>query len=256
MMGQSRFTGKRLPFEPQGPDFPFYNGAPVSISAGGWLLAIACVAAGFAALVTPMPFADNGVTGWVRVAAFVLIPLLGLVVAAPVHWKALFRRVGLREVRLMFGFAFLNILISMAIGTLISTFGTTASNTLIANAANLDGGALAGFFAKVAPQLLGEELITMIPFLAILAIATRMTGLSRNKAVLAAWLLSALFFGLLHLPTYNWNFVQCIVIIGSARLVLTWAYIYTKNLWVSTGAHIINDWLILGTTVVLTPLAA
>lgn len=50
--------------------------------------------------------------------------------------------------------------------------------------------------------------------------------------------------------------MQCIVVIGSARLVLTWAYIYTKNLWVSTGAHIINDWLIMGTTVILTPLAA
>lgn len=255
-MDQSRYSGQRLRFEPEGPDFPYYNGAPVAISPGGWLLAVAGSAAGFAALVTPLPFIDNSFTGWARVAAFVLLPLLGLMLAAPQHWKALFRPVGLREVKLMFGFAFLNILISMAIGTLINTFGTTASNTSIANAANLDGGALAGFFAKVAPQLLGEELITMIPFLAILAIATSVAGLSRNKAVLAAWLLSALIFGLLHLPTYNWNFVQCIVVIGSARLVLTWAYIYTKNLWVSTGAHIINDWLILGTTVILTPLAA
>jgi membrane protease YdiL (CAAX protease family) len=255
-MEQSRFGGKRLRFEPEGPDFPYYTRSPVTISPGAWLLAIAGTAAGFAALVTPMPFTDDIFTGWARVAAFVLLPLLGLILAAPQHWKALFRPVGLREVKLMFGFAFLNILISMAIGVLVSTFGTTASNTAIANTANLDGGALAGFFAKVAPQLLGEELITMIPFLAILAIATSVTGLSRNKAVLAAWLLSALIFGMLHLPTYDWNWVQCIVVIGSARLILTWAYIYTKNLWVSTGAHIINDWLIMGTTVILTPLAA
>jgi membrane protease YdiL (CAAX protease family) len=31
-----------------------------------------------------------------------------------------------------------------------------------------------------------------------------------------------------------------------ARLILTWAYIRTKNIWVSTGAHIINDWVLLG----------
>lgn len=255
-MEQSRFTGKCLRFEPEGPDFPYYTGSPVTISPGGWLLAIAATAAGFAALVTPMPFTDDNVTVWARVAAFVLLPLLGLILAAPVHWKALFGRVGLREVKLMFGFALLNIVITMAIGTLINAFGTVASNTSIANATNLDDGALVAFFAKVAPQLLGEELITMIPFLAILALATGMAGLSRNKAVLAAWLLSALIFGMLHLPTYDWNWVQCIVVIGSARLVLTWAYIYTKNLWVSTGAHIINDWLILGSTVLLTPLAA
>jgi uncharacterized protein len=255
-MEQSRFAGKRLRFEPEGPDFPYYTGSPVTISPGGWLLAIAATATGFAALVTPMPFTDDNVTGWARVAAFVLLPLLGLILAAPGHWKALFGRVGLREVKLMFGFAFLNIIISMAIGGLIKTFGTVASNSSIANAADLEGGALFAFFAKIAPQLLGEELITMIPFLAILALATGMAGLSRNKAVLAAWLLSALIFGMLHLPTYDWNWVQCIVVIGSARLVLTWAYIYTKNLWVSTGAHIINDWFLLSTTVFLAPLAS
>jgi uncharacterized protein len=34
------------------------------------------------------------------------------------------------------------------------------------------------------------------------------------------------------------------VIIGSARLVLTLPWILTKNIWVSTGAHIFNDWLL------------
>jgi hypothetical protein len=34
------------------------------------------------------------------------------------------------------------------------------------------------------------------------------------------------------------------VVIGSARMVLTLPWILTKNIWVSTGAHIINDWLI------------
>ena len=56
---------------------------------------------------------------------------------------------------------------------------------------------------------------------AILALATGMAGLSRNKAVLAAWLLSALIFGLLHLPTYDWNWVQCVVVIGSGATAAT-----------------------------------
>jgi hypothetical protein len=46
----------------------------------------------------------------------------------------------------------------------------------------------------------------------------------------------------LGLPTYDWNLVQCIVVIGSARMVLTLPWLLTKNSWVSTGAHIINDW--------------
>ena len=48
--------------------------------------------------------------------------------------------------------------------------------------------------------------------------------------------------------------MQCLVVIGSARLVLTWAYVWTKNIWVSTGAHILNDWALIAPTVFLTPL--
>lgn len=247
---------KRVFLEPQGPDFPYYQNTPPAISAGSWLLVLAATVAGFAALMIPLPFTDNAVTGWLRVAAFVGLPLLGLIVAAPGRWKAIFGRVGLREVKLMFGFALLNIVISMAIGAVISTFGTTVANDRIASAGSLGGTALLNFFAKVALQLLGEELITILPFLAILAFCHRRLGLGRNASVIAAWLVSALAFGLAHLPTYDWNVVQCIVIIGSARLVLTWAYVWTKNIWVSTGAHIINDWTIMAATIFLPRLVA
>lgn len=238
-------AGPRLPLEPRGPDFPYYRDEPPTISAEGWLLVLAGAAAGFAALVVPMPFTDSALTGWLRVAAFVGLPLVALAFAAPGRWTAIFGRVGLREIRLMVVFALLNIVISMAVGVVVKTFGTVTANATIAGAAALDGPQLANLFAKVAPQLLGEELITILPFLAILAFGHRRLGLSRNAAVLVAWILSAIIFGLLHLPTYDWNIVQCLVVIGSARLVLSWAYVWSKNIWVSTGAHIINDWVLM-----------
>lgn len=244
----------RLPLEPTGPDFPFYRDDPPTISTAGWLLVLAGTAAGFAALVTPLPLVDGVLTGWLRAAAFVGLPLLGLAMAAPGRWTSIFGRVGLREVKLMFVFAVLNIVISMAIGTAINTLGTVAANAKIADAVNLDGTQLFGFFAKVALQLLGEELITILPFLALLAFCHATAGLGRKAAVLAAWSISSLAFGLVHLPTYDWNIVQCVVVIGSARLVLTWAYVWTKNIWVSTGAHIINDWTIMASIVFLAPL--
>lgn len=63
---------------------------------------------------------------------------------------------------------------------------------------------------------------------------------------MVAWLASAVPFALVHLPTYNWNWVQCLVVIGGARLVLSLAYLATRNLWVSTGAHVLNDWVLFG----------
>lgn len=253
-MRDSQIADSRVPLEPDGRDFPYYRDEPPALSMGGWLLVLAGTVAGFAALVTPLPFADDLVTGWLRVAAFAGLPLLGLAMAVPGRWKAIFGRVGWREVKLMFVFALLNLVISMVIGGVIQALGTTATNAKLADAANLDGAGLLNFFAKVALQLLGEELITILPFLAVLAFCHGKVGLGRKAAVLAAWLLSALAFGLIHLPTYDWNFVQCLVVIGSARLVLTWAYVWTKNLWVSTGAHILNDWFLMAFTIFLSRL--
>lgn len=241
--------------EPQGADFPFYADRPPTMSGIRWLAVLAATAVGFAALGVPGPFEDTILTGWLRTIAFVALPLLAFALAAPGRWHAIFRHVGTREVRLMFGFAVLNIMLSLTIGTLLQRFGSTSTNAAVAGAADLEGMRLVSFFAKVALQLLGEELITILPFLAILAFLHGKLGLSRNKAVLAAWLLSALVFGMLHLPTYDWNLVQCLIVIGCARLVLTWAYVWTKNIWVSTGAHIINDWALIGPTVFLAPLA-
>jgi membrane protease YdiL (CAAX protease family) len=68
--------------------------------------------------------------------------------------------------------------------------------------------------------------------------------LNRAASVVVAWVCTSVVFGLLHLPTYDWNWLQCIVVIGGARMVLTLFWIMTKNLWVSTGAHIANDWFL------------
>jgi hypothetical protein len=97
------------------------------------------------------------------------------------------------------------------------------------------------YFAKTIPQLFGEEVVTLLPFLALLYLLTSRFGVGRKGAIVGAWLVSSLLFGLIHLPTYDWNLVQCIVVTGTARPVLTLPWILTKNIWVSTGAHIIND---------------
>jgi len=195
----------RLPLEPAGLDFPYYRGNPDTISCSGWLLVMACVVAGFLAMITPLPFSDNLFTGWLRALLFVGLPLLGLRMASPSGWTAIFARVGWREVKLMVAFALLNIALSMTVGTIVKVFGTTTVNAGVASAAQLGGAQLANFFAKVAVQLLGEELMTILPFLAILTLARNLTGLARNTAIILAWLASAAAFGLVHLPTYNWN---------------------------------------------------
>lgn len=227
-------------------DFPFYQGAPTAISAGQWLWVMAAVAAGFLVLVAPIPWPGGAWGALIPALLFPLIPMAALAQLVPGHWRAIFGEVGGRELRLMLGFALLNIVVSMSIGAIVSALTEVRSNAAAQLLSQSDTAERIAFFAKTLPQLFGEELLTLLPFLALMQLLTLRFGWGRKRALIGAWLLSSLLFGLIHLPTYGWNLVQCIVVIGSARMVLTLPWILTKNIWVSTGAHIINDWLIFG----------
>jgi hypothetical protein len=228
--------------EDPGRDFPFYRGWPVAFSVRQWGLVLAAVLVALLVLAFPPAALSGGLGQWLPALLLAGLPLAALALVAPGHWRVLFGPVGWREVKWMVLFALLNILVSMGIGALLRPFVEFQSNASVVGIAGLGGADLLALFVRTAPQLLGEEVITILPFLALLTLFTGRLGSTRKAGILWAWLLSALFFGLIHLPTYDWNLIQCVVIIGTARLVLTLPWIMTKNLWVSTGAHILNDW--------------
>ena len=228
--------------EDPGKDFAFYNGAPRSISTGSWLFVLTMVAVGFGVLAAPIDW-PGGIFGqFFPAVLFPAIPLAALAYVAPGHWRSIFARVGSRELRLMFGFALLNIVVSMGVGLALRAFTEVTPSAATAQLGGLDPAGQLAFFAKTLPQLFGEEVITLLPFLALLQGFVRGFGMSRKRAIIAAWLISSIAFGLIHLPTYDWNLIQCVVVIGSARMLLTLPWIMTKNIWVSTGAHVLNDW--------------
>lgn len=106
----------------------------------------------------------------------------------------------------------------------------------------MTGLALAARLIPTIPQLIGEELFGILPFLAVLWFCVTRMSLSRRAGIIVGLLVSALVFGAAHLPTYDWNWGQALLGVGSARVLLTLAYIATRNLWVSAGAHVLNDW--------------
>ncbi len=235
-------TSGWLQLEDQGRDFPFYNASPVALTAGQWLLLMCAVAVGFAALLGVAPLLQGDLTAFFPAILFVFIPLGALSMLSGQQLQALFYKVGWRELRLMLGFALLNLLVTFAVALIVENFWTTESNPAFEQLKEASNYQLALFYLRTFIQLIGEELFTILPFLALLWFFTSCFHWSRGQAIWVAWLLTAILFALIHLPTYHWNLLQCLVIIGSARLVLTLAYIKTKNLWVCSGAHIINDW--------------
>jgi membrane protease YdiL (CAAX protease family) len=220
-----------------GRDFPFYDGNPTDLSVGKWLLVILSCAVGFAVLIF-VPAHDN-VESLVPRILFPAIPLAVFIALTRGRWRAITQRVTGRDVWTMIVFAVLNIVVTSVVGVIVKVlFGANANPAT-------DGVQGAGetitFYVGTGIQLFGEELFTILPFLAVLSFCFR-GGMSRRSAVLVAWVVTAVWFGAAHLPTYGWNVAQAFLVIGIARLVLTLAYIRTKNIWVSTGAHILNDW--------------
>ena len=228
------------------PDFPFYTGTPVSLSGPQWLLVLASVASAFWLLVAPWARPPHPWGMWIPVLLFCGVPLGALALVAGRHWTALFHRLRGRDLLLMVGIAALNLVVTLLIGLLLSGLDHASANPAFKSMGEADTATRVMAFAAMVPQLLGEELLTILPFLALLWwLHTRMK-LQRRTTVVLAWLLSAIPFALLHLPTYQWDLLQCLAIIGSARLVLSLAYLFSRNLWVSTGAHVLNDWALFG----------
>ena len=231
---------------PSPRDFPYYAGQPVELTGRQWGLVLLAVVLAFGALSAPVPWFRTSVGRFVPVLVFCLLPLAALAWVAGRHWRALFARLRGIDVAWMVGIAALNILVTFGIGWLLSSFHIASPNPLMERLKDAEGATVALAFVTMVPQLLGEELLTILPLLACLWWLHSRRGISRPWALVLAWVLSALPFALAHLPTYNWDLLQCLAIIGSARLVLTLAYLATKNLAVSTGAHILNDWTLFG----------
>jgi len=227
-------------------DLPYYAGVPVRLGARGWTLALAGVAAGFACLL--LPFAGQ----WPAAVLFVALPLIGLRLAAGSAWTAIFRRLTWRDALIGLAFGLLNLVVTLLVGLLVMEAGTpSTSNPANALIAAMGPAELVNFFVHTALQLFGEELISVIPFLALLTLAFGPLRLPRPAALLVALIGVSLLFAALHLPTYGWNLVQTFATIGVARLVLILPYLLTRNIWSSTIAHVVNDWLLFGAALVL-----
>jgi hypothetical protein len=248
MRDEADRKGRFSRLERAGDDFPFYDGQPVALSRRQWRDVLGATLAGLLILTLGGPLLAKALGSIIvaRLAVaglFAGLPLAALARAAPQGWRLLFRRIGWRDILLMFGFAALNLIVTLTVALTPLQYLHMTVNPIVD--IKLAGpGAVLGFLVWTAVQLLGEELLTMLPFLAILTLGFGRFGMGRRGAMTLAWLGSSLTFALAHLPTYNWNILQCLMVVGVARLVLTLAYVRTKNLWVSAGAHILYDWTI------------
>ncbi|MDW5318539.1 CPBP family intramembrane glutamic endopeptidase [Rhizobium sp. PL01] len=230
------------PLSPTTDDLPFYNHEPYPIVPLGWAIIIAATIVG-SILLTVSPMADlQGVASLVPAILFAVVPLIALALVSHGHLNTLFRPYGLAALGRSVFFAVTTMILSSATALALQFFMTFAVNPVIDVLAVAGPFDIALFMLRTFIQLIGEEVVTILPLLAVMWTCYTKFGWGRRASLAAGILVSTVWFCSLHLPTYDWNLIQCFVVIGISRLVLTWSYIRTRNLWVSAGAHIINDW--------------
>ncbi len=223
---------------------PYSFGNPVPLSVGHSALLWAASAVAFVLLVAVPRWLPGLWGGALAALLFVGVQWAGLRWAVGPAWVALFRRPRWRDVAL--GLAAVPFVIGLPALVAVYVLGMSnlSANAGVDMVAGLPVAQVLARSALVAVQLLGEELVTILPLLATVAVLHR-AGLPTRWAIAVAWVATALVFGALHLPTYQWHIGQALLVIGTARLVLTAVFLYTRNLWASTIAHIANDWAIM-----------
>ncbi|MBS9719521.1 CPBP family intramembrane metalloprotease [Tianweitania sp. BSSL-BM11] len=226
---------------------PYQSADPAAagaITARGWTLVLLSVACAFAVLSLSPPRVFGGVLLVIPAALFTAIPLVTLHAMSSSGARNLFRgySLGAFGQSIMFGIATLTASLSVAL--ILLPFAPLEANRAGDVLTNADALAVVIFLVRTFIQLVGEEVVTILPLLAVVRFSMATTGIGRRGGLAAGVVVSTLLFSAMHLPTYNWNVVQCFVVIGTARLVLTASYLRTGNLWVSSGAHIMNDWSI------------
>ena len=225
-------------------DFPFYNGKPVELTSVQWIVVMVAAAIGFLCLILQIGNLGGPFGVFVPVILYVVVPLTGLALASKSHWTSLFRKITGRDILIMIGFALLNLAITFGMGALLTQIVETTANPAVAGLHEQTGMQQLMLYILAVPQLVGEEVMSILPFLALMTVSFAFLKTSRVTAILVATIGVAILFAIEHLHTYDWNVLQTLGGVGVARVVLLIPYIITKNLWVSAGAHILNDWSI------------
>ena len=93
-------------------------------------------------------------------------------------------------------------------------------------------------------QLFIEELLAVLSFICIYHLASK-ASVSSRRALVIALIISVLLAACVHIPTYNFNILQSLLVIGGARLGLGLAYAHAKNFWVAYLAHLLYDFVLI-----------
>ena len=218
-----------LKFEREGFDFPFYKDG---MSKDRWLALIIGIL-----VPTLLIFGNFHLGGVLFNLLIFLVPTLAFVYASKGDFSLILKKPIKSDIGLIISVIILEFLYTAIINTvfklifgpnsLASHAGMSASINLIQD--------ITMFFS-----LFGEELVKFFVFIILFAVLMKYGG-NRKVSIVVATVLMLVYFGLSHIPAYSGKILQVLLIQGFGSVFTVFAYLKTKNLFVSYMCHIIID---------------
>lgn len=216
-------------FEDRNIDFPFYNGEPF-LSRAKWIL----IGVSFLIVILFLLVFRTMLPSEIGRFAIFLIPLLTLFYVSEGNLGLFIKKLRKSDLKLMFIVYVLTFIYSFSVGILLNISGIHINP----NPVNTQLGSIS-FWISFPFQIFAEELIKLFAFLMLL-FATYTTSKNRKLSIIIATLITAIFFGLIHIETYG-NLLSVILLQGIGSLFMIYAYVKTKNILVSFIPHLLFD---------------
>ena len=218
-----------LKFERECFDFPFYK---EGMSKDRWLALIIGIL-----VPTLLIFGNFHINGVLFDLLIFLVPTLAFVYASKGDFSLILRKPVKDDIDLIIVVIILEFLYTYVINTVFKLiFGpnSIAAHAGISTSINLINN-LVPFLS-----LFGEELVKFFVFIILFTVLMKYSK-NRKVSIVVATVLMLVYFGLSHIPAYSGKVLQVLLIQGFGSVFTVFAYLKTKNLFVSYMCHIIID---------------
>ena len=211
-----------------GKDIPFYNNIPKlakldwAILTGSVLLLI-----GFLTII-PLPSEYLSIS-------FFLLGLLPALYICKGKYNIFFKKISLKDIKLI-----ILLLIGMYIYSIVMGAVIVRLTGSIAGHSEMNTVPSLIFVISMIIQIFGEEFFKIFLLLILMYLVYRFTN-NYKSSIIIGLIGSMVIFGLCHYRAYNGMILQILLLQGFGSIFEYFAYIKTKNLWVSYLLHLLRD---------------
>lgn len=211
-----------------GKDIPFYNNIPKlakldwAILTGSVLLLI-----GFLTII-PLPSEYLPIS-------FFLLGLLPALYICKGKYNIFFKKISLKDIKLI-----ILLLIGMYIYSIVMGAVIVRLTGSIAGHSEMNTVPSLIFVISMIIQIFGEEFFKIFLLLILMYLVYRFTN-NYKSSIIIGLIGSMVIFGLCHYRAYNGMILQILLLQGFGSIFEYFAYIKTKNIWVSYLLHLLRD---------------